>query len=369
MSAGYWPIHRGRMPRAVRDSDELESIGGTVSMNTQLQGLSFHGMDVELADAIVNNRAFFIALKRNTSIKGLTLLSCELSEGIGREILNNFVVNNIYLTALVLSGCALGNGGASILAKTLTSCTSLQTVMIGVSGVEDGILQELVLAIRGMHRLHTLVWWVMAARRDRWQVFTTILQDPTCNLCQLVLSDEIDDDIARVLANSLNGNSKLMTLQIDKSSSITHRGWQYFSNLLCKISNVHDTYFSNHTLNNVVIRHGENQLPASLSLLLKLNRDTNKKRVAIQKIVRHYHHLDMKPFLEWDLKLLPIAINWFHRASGYVENNEGIDAVHARKLSAIFQYALAKPMMFAPVPKKKAGYKRKAGQLCLRVEL
>ena len=101
-------------------------------------------------------------------------------------------------------------------------------------------------------------------------------------------------------------------------------------------------------------------LPAKLSSLLALNRDTDKKRVAVRKILFHHNYLDMEPLLEWELKVLPIAVNWFHKAREYVGSNEG-ENVDARKLSAIYQFVRALPLMFLP-PTKRASGKRKISE-------
>ena len=81
---------------------------------------------------------------------------------------------------------------------------------------------------------------------------------------------------------------------------------------LCNTSSVNATYLSNHTLKAVTSDH----LPADLSSLIELNNNRDKELVAVQKILRYHPHLDMEPFLEWDLKVLPLAVSWFDRARG-----------------------------------------------------
>jgi len=85
--------------------------------------------------------------------------------------------------------------------------------------------------------------------------------------------------------------------------------------------------------------------------------DTDRKQVvAIQKILRSHTHLDMEPFLEWDLKVLPFAVSWFDRARDSVPENSGA-SVDTKKLSAIYQFSKALPMMFVP-PERNATNKR-----------
>jgi len=115
---------------------------------------------------------------------------------------------------------------------------------------------------------------------------------------------------------------------------------------------VNATYLSNHTPNNLNVGN----LTTNLLSLLELNGGTNNNQIATQKILRHHTHLDMEPFLEWDLGVLPPVVNCFDRARDGAQNEEF--NVDAKKLSAIYQFAKAKPLMFVP-PFNKATSKRK----------
>ena len=79
----------------------------------------------------------------------------------------------------------------------------------------------------------------------------------------------------------------------------------------------------------------------------------------------------MEPFFEWNmegegeryLKALPYVIAWFDRAAEAVAD-EGGDSynIDERKLSTIYQFAGAMPLMFVPVAHNKGGdNKRKRG--------
>ena len=63
----------------------------------------------------------------------------------------------------------------------------------------------------------------------------------------------------------------------------------------------------------------------------------------------------MHPFFDWDMKALPLAINWFERARSIYSNDGGLGK---RKLDAIYQFIRAMPDVFEPVP-AAAGEKRK----------
>ena len=65
----------------------------------------------------------------------------------------------------------------------------------------------------------------------------------------------------------------------------------------------------------------------------------------------------MSPFYNLDLadddknlKALPYVINWFGRASEAVEDYDEIN-VERRKLSSIYQFVGAMPLLFVPTPR------------------
>ena len=82
--------------------------------------------------------------------------------------------------------------------------------------------------------------------------------------------------------------------------------------------------------------------------LLVLNKSReNKKQVAMEKILKHHQHFDMQPFFEWDLKVLPIAIEWFERATSMEDTDDAVIVKH--KLGSIYQFIRAMPEVFEPV--------------------
>ena len=130
-----------------------------------------------------------------------------------------------------------------------------------------------------------------------------------------------------------------------------------FNKLLCNVSSIDSIYSSNHILENLgpSILLG---LDLKLTSLLKMNEGTNKSHVAIKKILKYHPNIDMGPLFEWnmegecerDLKALPYVVAWFDRAGEAVANDEGGDSynIDERKLSALYQFALAMPLLFVP---------------------
>ena len=103
-------------------------------------------------------------------------------------------------------------------------------------------------------------------------------------------------------------------------------------------------------------REQKANLPADFTSSLALNwLFEDKKQVAMEKILKHHRHFDMQHFFEWDLKVLPIAIEWFERARSIENVDEaGIDK---QKLGAIYQFIRTMPDVLEPAP--AAGSKRK----------
>ena len=163
-------------------------------------------------------------------------------------------------------------------------------------------------------------------------------------------------DGAVTLANGLSNNTKLRELYLD-GNSIDQSGVDIFARILCNKSSIKETHMSNHTLEMVSISGPPGD---ELKSLLNLNKCTNKSHVAIKKILKYHPNIDMEPFFEWnmegegehDLKALPYIISWFERAGEAVAGDEEGESykIDERKLSAMYQFARAMPLMFMPAP-------------------
>jgi hypothetical protein len=130
-------------------------------------------------------------------------------------------------------------------------------------------------------------------------------------------SNGISDEGALLFANALATNRKLKTLDL-YNNAVTAQGWSSFATILRgDNSSVNKTYLSNHSLADLGML--PTMLPLDLRSLLELNRSSNKQDVATRKILKHHQHFDMRPFFEWDLKLLSLAIEWFERACSIVK--------------------------------------------------
>ena len=198
------------------------------------------------------------------------------------------------------------------------------------------------------------------------EAIATLLADPNCNLRYLNLRNNAITSV-NTIANSLMNNNKLQRLYLDHNP--TDRTIQdVFSKVLCNTSSIEQTYSSNHTIETLNLGYNNGQHLASL---LSMNTHTNKSHVAIKKILKFHPNIDMEPLFEWDaegehtLKALPYVMNWIERARvAFADEDEEEYNIEERKLSAIFQFAKAMPVLFVPASNiKEESNKRKRGLL------
>jgi len=255
--------------------------------------------------------------------------------------------------------CTLGDGAAGLV-SAMSGCSHLKSVTLSRISGPWRVLSRFILGIRGLTQLRRVSLRGNSFALATCEALAILIQTPDCNLTHISLSDNgIDDDGAKIIAASLKNNCKLLCLWIS-GNAITQTGYGSFSRILCDRSSLDATFHSNHTLNDLgSILH----LPIN-PLLTFLNRGLDKKQVAVQKILLCHANLDMEPLLEWDLKVLPLAVTWFDRARNYARDDESNiyaqneeSNVDARKLSAVYQFVRALPMEC--IPSAAASGKRK----------
>ena len=142
------------------------------------------------------------------------------------------------------------------------------------------------------------------------------------------------------------------------SRRITAKGWSLFEKLLCDKSNIKNTYLSNHT---VYLTPEESFLEEPIWFYSLLNRGTDdKRRVAIAKIVTHHSHFNVQPLFEWELKVLPLMVEFFKKAFTFSFSYFGETKIIKRKkikkmrLSVIYDFIKEFPMLYIePVTRKE----------------
>jgi len=184
-----------------------------------------------------------------------------------------------------------------------------------------------------------------------WKAVSTQLETPDTILETLhVNNNNIGNDEALVFATALANNTTLKTLGL-YGNGITLEGWEPFSKLLCDTSSVNNTYLSNHTLTNLGST-GESRRDTLVDVFLRLNGTSDKGKVAMKKILQHHSHFNMRPFFEWEFKVLPIMISWLKKTSECTATFE--EKINRLKLAVIYDFIKEFPMLYIePVTSKE----------------
>ena len=177
---------------------------------------------------------------------------------------------------------------------------------------------------------------------------SSLLQTKNCSLSILSLYGmNIGDDDAAALANGLIGNKSLIELGFSPTESgITARGWAAFSRLLCDTSSVNSTYLSNHTLVRIGVCFGHGT-PSDIAAYLQLNKYHNQA-AAICKILRSHPDIDITPLFEFNMKCLPLVVEWLEKSKLHrYKVNESTEVFKNRQLSAVFKFICGMPLVAA----------------------
>jgi len=331
-------------------------------------------------------REFYTGLYRNSSIKSLHIIGSEGWHGNCYAILetygNRCEENNQYLTSLRISNANLSINGANKMISNTHShsnspCANLKTLKLNSCHITDEQLLPIVESMR-----HTSLKKLGLSNNNiqdvGCQALSTLLEDTTCSLQSLnLISNIISNEGAAILVNGLKNNTTLKKLLLNGNpigdQSSLEDG---LSNLLCNTSSPNSIYHSNHILEDVSL---SGTTPSKVNSSLHLNKDANKRHVAIRKILQYHPNIDMEQLFELgsegeSLKALPYVVGWFGRAKEAIltaRDKESIIAlifgscrhelgrergcyiVSRRKLSAIYQFAQAMPLLFVPASHTK----------------
>jgi len=65
--------------------------------------------------------------------------------------------------------------------------------------------------------------------------------------------------------------------------------------------------------------------PDNLSSLLVLNKESNKRDVITKAIMLNHPHSNMESLFQWDLKMIPLVIDWLDRSKSCTDDLGSID--------------------------------------------
>ena len=295
---------------------------------------------------------FFRTLEGNNSIRKLTVLSATLTDS--SETLSNFdnlasfIKSHKPLAEIEFASSDMPVEAWNALPRTLEECAGRSLHLFKLSGcnIGDEQLGRIVTALSAHQQLEVLGLQLHAphgsTNRATHLALATGLKTGFSNLKTL----ELDSHLANVVEAITNG-SKIEHLILHRDFfENTHEGWQVLKKLLCDTSSINKTFFSNHSVHKISAPLVLLQVPSDIQILLDLNRLVNKNDVSKMKIVQHHSDFDLSNLFQWDLKALPLILEWLQAANNLAgDNNVRIDCSR-RKLSTLYQYARKMPSSF-----------------------
>ena len=361
------------------DAGDYSRLGAAIGNNNHLTKLRVYGANQALDAA---NTEFFDGIKRNSSISDL-ILQCSnqtLIGGVEHEILKSYQKINNNLTRLCIQYAVLDNGGGNVITETLRWCTNIKIINLEENSITDEQLLPMIEAIKGgcHSSLEHLYLFGNRIGNAGCEALATLLEHTNSNIQTLYLDEnQIGNEGATAIANSLANNTKLKRLDL-RINPFDPSAVGIFCTVLCNTSSVNDTYCSNHTLKELFLSdEQEGQHADHLATLLEMNKEKNKSHVSIKKILKCHPNIDMESLFEWDaegeqsLKALPFVIDWFERAEEAVadslddedssksDDEEDDYQIEKMKLSAIFQFAKAMPLLLVPASNIKEDDKKR----------
>jgi hypothetical protein len=298
----------------------------------------------------------------------LTCIKIRYMELMGEESGEIFQVLNQHqpkLEVLEFPGNQLtrrSGEGEEALTNLLGDSTHLHTLNLCRNGINDNALETLMPQLGKLRHLD-LSCNMISITTNGFKAIATLLEDPSCNLEELNLEgNNIQNERVHLFATAIAKNTKLITLNL-ANNSINAAGWAVISDVLCDTSSINNTFNSNHTL--LHLDKDNRETLGAVRQYLVLNHYADKKNTATMKILQYSrHNISMLPFFEeWELKCLPIAVNWFDSARpGYIRNHMLRQEVETSKLQAIYEFVRGMPMECADgyFGRNKNGSKKRA---------
>ena len=286
----------------------------------------------------------------STSLKQIMLSHNQIVEVDGRR--NNVITalgSHTNLETLRLPSMNIGRTECTALSTMIRwSTTELQKLDLYDNNIDDDSVKSLVHAIGGSKLVRLSLSRNHFITLEGYKTLSNLLERPESTLEKLLLHENnIDSTALAIFANSLANNSTLKTLGL-ADNTITDDGWLPFSELLCDTSSINNTYLSNHTLRSI----GKGVHPAHhirIVSSLTLNGRADKGEVAMIKILGKQSLINVYPFFEWELKVLPLLVTWFAKAAActaraaasvYFEKK-----IKVMKLNAIYDFVREMPMI------------------------
>jgi len=310
---------------------------------------------------------FFKLLQRiGSQLKKLDI-SCNKVGDVGVAALGSLLSSANTLKTLEMSSMRhpddiSAQGWISFFNTLQDSNVDLVELVLANNHIDDEGIQLLVPLLS---RMSSLTQLNLSSNRSvtptGWQTLSGFLQ-MNCALegLELAFGNNLNDNTIISFTSALIHNKMLTRLSLatcfneDNNETITERGWQAASNLLCNTTSILDTYNSNHTLH--IFSGGDHNIAA----YSRLNENKDKVEVARQKILHTHFSNDgtskIQELLDMDLEMMPTAISWIGRPTRHDwkgESTSGLSTMYnlTRRLPDLFDSSSQK--------KKSSAGKRK----------
>ena len=298
---------------------QWRTLAQLIGRNTYIEYFQFSNDGEDEEDfATEHLEAFISDIAKNRSLEVLLLDDHYFSSRTRLGLLHPFIIENNNLVKLRLSNCYFGTHDLQMLAAAFSqrrNPKSIKSLDISGRNISDESIPTIVDICGYCPRLQQLDLSYSRIGSQGLSMLATLLVNPESKLKGLCLAGigGIDDEVARVLANSLMNNNKLkmLDLGVSRYSSITSIGWEYFVDILRHKTNINATSSSNHTLSSLWDLTMPSGLPMELRVCLQMNEVKNKKDVIREKIF-HYHlkDTDLAPLFGADQEVLPDLLGW-----------------------------------------------------------
>lgn len=328
-----------------RSFDLGSALGSALANNTTLKALSLqHGrfsteasevlgrcsstlkyLDLDYTEAIDWWSIFPALSSQESSLEVLRLDEAGLEDDDLSLLANAVATNSLKELHLDGNDTISKDGGVNFFSRLQSN--TLEKLCLSHNNIDDQVVPSIVSALRSKcPSLKMLELEYSQITLVGWMALSTLLTYPTLNLEYLVIgldregqSSSDDDEVLITFANVLENNTSLKILHMP-TSSITKRGWNALSNVLCNKTTINATNSSNHTLQNISNNkyfQYEHQLPKDIRSLVRFNR-LNDEIAARRKIIRS-HFIDetsMQLFIDdndIDVGVMPHLLAWIGR--------------------------------------------------------
>jgi len=379
-------------------------VGESISENTQIKELSINlNCNVsEMADGLRLNTSINV-LRLEGGVGHCQTTGCnhtgnccpdaEIFQGI-RQLME------VYKKKNSLATLSFRDTTVPFICVSLRFLTNLEQIDIVDCNIADDQLLPMVEAIKGHHLLKKLNLCGNRIGSAGCEALGALLEHPDCGIQTLnLMRNQVGRYGCYHIANGLLNNSSLECLDLvgnnPLNEQLVHRidertidlsfGTLLSDLVYCQLTRKKVNppeiwcptlkYYANHTLERLWVDCEKSEY---LCDALKMNSCSNKSHVAMRKILKCDNNIVVEPLFgwdesgEWSLKSLPHLLAWFEVAEAAVEYNmsdydsdgdsdssvedegEEVYDIERKKLSSIFDYAKAMPLLFVPPSHYKA---------------